>query len=410
MPFTQKTTPSYSTTTTTLLHLAGLLRQRYAKPPRFNLFTTLRSGSDEVRLHSRFLAALLDPQAHELGTRPLSHFLAHIGVDDFEIEGVRVECERFNVDVLVTNNRRQALVIENKIYAGDQPEQLQRYYKSIHSGGYTEIHMRYLSLDGHAPDADSLGDLGMLGHDERPGSYACLGYHTNILPWLRKCLGDAALDPPLRESIAQYHDLISQLTGHDMEANHLTTLTDTLLQGDNLLAAHDIQLAYSEALIRLQVQLWQELKSTVHRDYPKMDNYRTEDSCTEGDLETTCRNFVQQNRNNKWYGLYYRIPGDPEAYACFEIDRAIYLGIYCDKSVDPVEYRRIADCLDDQGIIGSRNDWWPIFKFDSQSVSLKAPSAQELETLNDPQRRQAYVQTMVNELASLWQLAARVEQ
>lgn len=407
---TELAIPSHVPAGDNLLHLAGLLRQRYARPPRFNLFTTLRGGSDEVRLHSRFLAALLSPQAHELGIQPLCYLLAQIGVEDFGLEGVRVECERFNIDILVTNNRRQALVIENKIYAGDQPEQLQRYYKTMHAGGCSEIHMRYLTLDGHDPDDDSLGDLANLGSEVRPGSYACISYHGAIMPWVQRCLGDAALDPPLRESIAQYYDLISQLTGHDMQANHLTTLTDTLLQGDNLLAAHDIQLAYSEALIRLQMQLWQELKEAVKNTCLEMSNCLTEDSCTEGDLESQCRSFIQQSRNNKWYGLYYRLPGALETYACFEIDHAIYLGIYCSRSENAAEYERIVKDLFDADYdekTFSRNDWWPIFKFDSQAVTLKSPSADELQKLGDPQWRQGYVQAMVDELVSLWELAKK---
>jgi len=85
---------SYNPSSGNLLHLAGLLRRRYARPPRFNLFTTLRSGSDEVRLHSRFLAALINPQSHELGVKPLRYFLDRVGVKNFSLEGVCVECER----------------------------------------------------------------------------------------------------------------------------------------------------------------------------------------------------------------------------------------------------------------------------------------------------------------------------
>lgn len=38
-----------------------LLRHKYAESHQYNLFTVLRSGSDEVRLHSRFLVDVLNP-------------------------------------------------------------------------------------------------------------------------------------------------------------------------------------------------------------------------------------------------------------------------------------------------------------------------------------------------------------
>lgn len=401
---------SYNPSSGNLLHLAGLLRRRYARPPRFNLFTTLRSGSDEVRLHSRFLAALINPQSHELGVKPLRYFLDRVGVKNFSLEGVCVECERFNIDILVTNNRRQALVVENKIYASDQPGQLQRYYKTMHSRKYSEIHMRYLTLDGRDPSDDSLGDLAGLGSMGRPGSYACASYHETLMPWLQECLGDAALDPPLRESIAQYYDLVSKLTGNDMSDDHLATLTDTLLQGDNLLAAHDIKLAYDEALIRLQMTLWQELKEGVKSRCNKMADCLTHESCTEMDLEGLCRSFVYKSRNNRWYGLYYRLPGYSDAYACFDIDQSIYLGVYCSKVDNAVEYDRIIEALRESDYdeeAANCNDWWPFFKFTSQTVMLKSPSVEELQRLSDSRWRQGYVQAMVDELVGLWELVTK---
>lgn len=182
---------------TTLLHLASLLRQRYARRPDFNLFTALRGANDEVRLHSRFIAAMLDPHTHDLGHAPLQELLRRCGIHDFSLEGLRVECERWNIDILVTNTRRQAFFIENKIHAGDQPEQLVRYHQQLQTSGYQEIHACYLSLDGGDPSADSLGDL-----RERPDvSYTALGYDADMVPWLNSLLGRAALDPPLRESL-----------------------------------------------------------------------------------------------------------------------------------------------------------------------------------------------------------------
>ncbi|NWD74931.1 PD-(D/E)XK nuclease family protein [Pseudomonas gingeri] len=57
-----------------------LLRARYQRPAGFNLFSVLRNSSDEVRLHSRLLAFLLDPKAtHNQGTALLNLLLKRVG-------------------------------------------------------------------------------------------------------------------------------------------------------------------------------------------------------------------------------------------------------------------------------------------------------------------------------------------
>ncbi|MBF8223645.1 PDDEXK-like family protein [Halomonas sp. 328] len=384
-----------------LLHLASLLRQRHARPPGFNLFTTLRGGNDEVRLHSRFLAALLNPRAHGLGAAPLNELLERCAIRDFALEGVRVECERWNIDILVTNARRQALLIENKIHADDQPEQLVRYHRRLREAGYREIHVRYLTLEGRDPREDSLGEL----RDLEAGSYGALGYYADLVPWLEFCLGRAALDPPLRESLAQYRQLILQLTGHDMDNAHLETLAETLLQGDNLLGAHDIRLAYDEALARLQARLWRALKARIAAQYPAMADCLSDDSWSEAALDGLCRDYVQRRQNSKGYGLYYHIPGYGEAIcAGFEIEYAIYLGIYCEEESEPERYRALCKRLDAAGHGGSRNAYWPSFAFPPESPNLRTPSAEQLAQLSDPDRFADLVATMSDELARLWEV------
>ena len=115
-----------------LLKEAARLYEKHeaGRPEPFNVFSVLHSESDEVNLHSRFLHALLDYQKPEQEIREnLADFLQHVGIKDFEQSNVKVERERYNIDILITNDdKKEAVVIENKIWAGDQPEQLQRYH------------------------------------------------------------------------------------------------------------------------------------------------------------------------------------------------------------------------------------------------------------------------------------------
>ena len=140
----------------------GAVRQRRDSP--FNIFTALRSSSDEVNLHSRFLHALLDHRQGPHGDRDnLRDFLSSVaGIEGFPLEGASIDREACNIDLLVTDSRRtQAVVIENKIWAADQERQLQRYHETLVALGYdaAAIHLLYLSPFGERPSKQSIGDL-----------------------------------------------------------------------------------------------------------------------------------------------------------------------------------------------------------------------------------------------------------
>ena len=76
------------------LQLSALLRAKYQRPAGFNRFSVLRSSSDEVRLHSRFLAFLLDPKAsHNQGAALLNLLLMRVGIQNVDSSSAIVEVE-----------------------------------------------------------------------------------------------------------------------------------------------------------------------------------------------------------------------------------------------------------------------------------------------------------------------------
>ena len=102
----------------------------------FNVFSVLHKETDEVNLHSRFLHALLNYRKPGNEAREnLEDFLQSVAEKDFTQSGVMVERERDYIDILITNADKQAVVIENKIWARDQPKQLQGYYDKIDRKG-----------------------------------------------------------------------------------------------------------------------------------------------------------------------------------------------------------------------------------------------------------------------------------
>ena len=208
-----------------LLARAAQFYEKYeiGHPEPFNIFSVLRTESDEVNLHSRFLCALLDYKKPRNGKKEnLKDFLQHVGIENFGQTGVQVDRERHYIDLLITNNARQAVVIENKIWAGDQPEQLQRYYKTLKDRGYDDIHLLYLTLDGHDPSENSIGDL----DNEQ---IITISYRDDLPPWLERCQKRAYREPELRESVAQYLRLVRKQTNA-----YMNELKKLLLQDDNL--------------------------------------------------------------------------------------------------------------------------------------------------------------------------------
>jgi len=212
-----------------LLRFAGV-HQRHTEAiervtgAKFNIFNILRVGHLEVTTHSPILGALLDPQgSHGQGTIFLRLF-----IEKFQIKGgyaervinldkVRVEIERYigpvtetsggRIDILVSDDMGPQFLIENKIYAIDQPNQLKRYWNFARSAS-----IFYLSLTGEDP-------VQMPGDDFKEVSFKSISYSGAVLDWLRDCRKEVACVPVVREVISQYISLIEELTHQSVNRN-----------------------------------------------------------------------------------------------------------------------------------------------------------------------------------------------
>jgi len=136
----------------------------------FNIFTTLLDKSDEVRLHSRFIGFLLDPVAdHSQGSLFLDLFLKECGLFGFfeETKRCNVYREHKFIDLYITDGSKH-LIIENKVFAGDQDEQIQRYIDTIKEDNQRDVNLSdnlvvvYLSLNRKGPERYSLGNFELI--------------------------------------------------------------------------------------------------------------------------------------------------------------------------------------------------------------------------------------------------------
>ena len=366
----------------------------------FNVFSVLRSESDEVNLHSRFLAALLDyRKSPGEPRRNLEDFLRSFVYDDkrpvvggdtprFE-PGMIVERESDNIDILIHDPHskpKRAVVIENKIHAGDQPGQLKRYTGHLEDRGYPRPHVLYLNLDGHEASEDSAGGV----------AYTPVSYE-GLIPWLKRCQEYACDVPALRESVAQYLHLVQKLTGTDFTEAYMNGLKELCLKDNNLVLVHDLSKAMVEVQISLLVKLWKEIDCALRERIQNLPDWRADsDICMKRIGE-----FVKGKKNFGYHGLHYRFR-DPATLGV-EVGRAnIYYGVKCHKG-NKEEYKKIKETLQVQGG-KSPEDCWPWWEWHpGDDVNLKNPNRESLELLADDCKRQKYAADIATRASEVWQ-------
>lgn len=230
-------------------------KEKFERGESFNIFNDLGFMSDEVHLHSMFLANLLNPKgSHGQRRKFLEAFLKMlqksfpaISADSLELDtaiasvevekyiGRQTDSEGGRIDIYLSDGKH-SIIIENKIYAGDQYHQMLRYwnYGMSQKGNDTEqsFVLIYLTLDGCSPSKDSLGE------DLKENDIVCLSYKNDIRGWLDRCVELASRTPLVRETINQYISTIDILTNNVMEDNK--ELFDILSKEENLDAVFDI--------------------------------------------------------------------------------------------------------------------------------------------------------------------------
>lgn len=200
----------------------------------YNIFNVIHMESNETSVHSAFISDLLNPNGrHTYGDRFLAAFTGIICKEfEFSTEGARVEIERFigqktkttggRIDIIVTNKDGKAIIIENKIYAGDQEDQLVRYTHYAQKN-FKDYILLYLTLDGHeASDLSAATEEGQV-------EYKRISYADDIRAWLEECLRLAEGRYLLASGLTHYINLIKKLTHTDMNAENKNELMEHVL-------------------------------------------------------------------------------------------------------------------------------------------------------------------------------------
>ena len=219
--------------------------ERNRKGENYNLFSILNIERYELK-HSALIANLLDPKgSHGCGDAFLRAFF------EIALKGTAYPFEKCTlphsyteyytgpiagdtggrIDILVKSSH-YGLIIENKIYAGDQDKQLTRYdnygRETFGADGYLLV---YLTLYGCDASKESTATKSA----EEVG-YLRLSYAKDILLWLKECVRLADNKPLVRESLNQYIRTIKQLTYQDMNQEDIQKIIDLAVDHPEVVA------------------------------------------------------------------------------------------------------------------------------------------------------------------------------
>lgn len=219
--------------------------ERNRKGENYNLFSILSIERYELK-HSALIANLLDPKGShgcgdaflraffEIALKERAYPFKDCTLPDSYTEyytGPIVGDTGGRIDILVKSSS-YGLIIENKIYAGDQDKQLTRYdnygKETFGADGYLLV---YLTLYGCDASKESTATKSA----EEVG-YLRLSYAEDILRWLEQCARLAYDKPLVRESLNQYIRTIKQLTYQDMNQENIEEIIDLAVDHPEVVA------------------------------------------------------------------------------------------------------------------------------------------------------------------------------
>lgn len=150
-----------------------------------------------------------------------------------------------SIDILI-NDATNNIIIENKIYAEDQPYQLVRY-KNFDKNAP----IFYLTLFGDLPNLKSKSTNGLI-HSQ---CFVCISYEKDIVVWLENCIKETESKPFIHETLKQYLILIKNLTNQPNNQEMEKELVKLILDESNFKLAKTIKTTLHQINVSLITKL-----------------------------------------------------------------------------------------------------------------------------------------------------------
>lgn len=311
----------------------------------FNVFSVMSMESDERFTHSAIIGELLNPKgSHSQGSVFLKLFVEEISslkeIENFDFENAKVIIEEHIglidekyskggfIDIVLKDNNN-VIVIENKIYAGDQKNQLVRYKNHYPNGK-----MLYLNLFGDEPSKDSSGNL-IIDTD-----FHIISYKTEITNWIEKCHKESVEQPIIRETIKQYLYLIKKLTNQTTNDK----MSEEIVKLISKYPKESFEIANNVSKFKREIYFFFMNKI---RDYALKKEISVNDCWLENDKE-----YGLFLKPNQWSNKPYNI--------CIIFEKSNYRGLYFGVSYEEnfveEEKTKLREKFSRNGF--KENDWW----------------------------------------------------
>lgn len=324
---------------------------------RFNMFRICGVNHYE-NTHSAIIAELLNPKgSHSLKSAFLEAFLNLIDKDSIPTTFnpstatayTEYTTDNGRIDILIEDDQKNALIIENKIYAPDQREQLKRY-NQYSQKQYKAYKIYYLTLLGDKASEQSGEGV----------NYLPISYSDTIIKWLDQCITLSARLPIVRETLIQYSNHLKTLTNQDMNTKNQEEIVKTLGDFGNLEAVQNIFLNYPKVFDYLAQKHFN----------PKMEKFAKDKNLEYHYEKVVNKNYDSYIRfyltNVEWEGkieisfdfeegsYYYGVCNNPEKYQLSPENKAI-----------------LHQRLEEKGISIEETQWYPFYEnIDNLTVEL----------------------------------------
>ncbi len=263
----------------TLLNSVNLIVSKYKEIERltgehYNIFSVMGMESNEVKTHSAIIGDLLNTKGiHLMGDVFLKLFIETIKnqSESQKLKGLSFDSHSSNcfveefvgqkkveeiiggrIDLVIKNSRGDIIIIENKIFAPEQENQIQRYKNAYPNGT-----ILYLTLD--RKDSLTAGDL-VVNED-----YHLICYEKTIINWLELCLKETFNQPILRETLKQYIVLIKKLTNQTKNIEMSKEITEIIKE--NFEASSEVYSNYEKALLQIENEYLDQLKQVSEKSF-----------------------------------------------------------------------------------------------------------------------------------------------
>lgn len=294
--------------------LLGLVEKYHSKreeklgelPFRYNVLEEVRVNENA---HTRLLMRLLKY------TPALLSFLAWLEKKYTfhapKVDKPKITAEKHRIDGLIQEERKYAIIIENKVCgAVEQEGQLGRYIDKCRELLYDQSSIYILYLFDRPGNDPSPQTWGKYKAENFEGRYLVLSYKQDIIPWLKTFLkkhkGTEEKTKVLREGIAQYLDYLRLLFKIDRYTTMKSELTQFL---DNELKLGSFQEPI--ALLEDKLKSIDELRAEVKR-LLKYYRIKAWGKVTETAQEcSSSKVFIDAEIGKRYtkFGIHYQLEG-----------------------------------------------------------------------------------------------------